>query len=85
MPSTATARVRELFGERHLNDVIDASAAASVAALQGDANRVEPEDLNTVLALLGEQRTRYWRAPSQPFAHRNPCLGGQGGAELVAC
>ncbi len=78
VPSTATARVRELSrGGRRKNDVIDASAAASVAALQGDANRVEPEDLTTVLALLDEQRSRYWRAPSHPCAHRNPCLGGQ--------
>jgi hypothetical protein len=58
VPSTATARVRELSrGGRRKNDVIDAAAAASVAALQGDANQVEPEDLTTVLALLDERRT----------------------------
>ena len=35
--STATARVRELSrGGRRKNDVIDAAAAASVAALQGE-------------------------------------------------
>jgi transposase len=37
-PSTATARVRELSRRsRRKTDVIDAAAAASVAALQGDA------------------------------------------------
>jgi hypothetical protein len=41
VPSTATARVRELSrGGRRKNDVIDAAAAASVAALHGDANPV---------------------------------------------
>ena len=57
VPSTATARVRELSrGGRRKNDVIDAAAAASVAALQGDANPVVAEDLSTVLALLDERR-----------------------------
>ncbi len=38
-------RVRELSrGGRRKNDVIDAAAAASVAALQGDANPVLAED-----------------------------------------
>jgi transposase len=56
--STATARVRELSrGGRRKNDVIDAAAAASVAALQGDANPVLPEDSTTVLALFDERRT----------------------------
>jgi len=58
VPSTATARVRELSrGGRRKNDVIDAAAAASVAALHGDANPVLPEDLTTVLGLLDERRT----------------------------
>jgi transposase len=40
VPSTATARVRELSrGGRRKNDVIDAAAAAAVAVLQGDATR----------------------------------------------
>jgi transposase len=57
VPSTATARIRELSrGGRRKNDVIDASAAASVAALRGDANPVVAEDLTTVLALLDERR-----------------------------
>lgn len=55
--STATARVRELSrGGRRKNDVIDAAAAASVAALHGDANPVVAEDLSTVLVLLDERR-----------------------------
>ena len=58
VPSTATARVRELSrGGRRKNDVIDAAAAASVAALQGEANPVLAEDITTVLALLDERRT----------------------------
>ena len=58
VPSTATARVRELSrGGRRKNDVIDAAAAASVAALHGDANPVVAEDLTTVLALLDERRS----------------------------
>ena len=57
VPSTATARFRELSrGGRRKNDVIDAAAAASVAALRGDANPVVADDLTTVLALLDERR-----------------------------
>ena len=41
------------------NDVIDAAAAASVAALQGDASIVVPEDTTVVFALLK-------RAESEP-------------------
>jgi transposase len=57
VPSTATARVRELSRGRRKNDVIDAAAAASVAALHGDANPVVAEDITTVLAVLDERRT----------------------------
>jgi transposase len=57
VPCTATARVRELTrGGRRKNDVIDAAAAASVAALAGDATPIPVEDLSTVLALLDERR-----------------------------
>src|SRR5688572_6198670 len=57
VPCTATARVRELSrGGRRKNDVIDAAAAASVAALHGDATPVLAEDLTTVLGLLDERR-----------------------------
>jgi len=55
--TTATARVRELSrGGRRKNDVIDASAIASVAALYGDATEVTPDDQTTVFALLEERR-----------------------------
>jgi transposase len=57
VPSTATARVRELSrGGRRKNDVIDAAAAASVAALHGDTSPVLAEDAGTVLGLLDERR-----------------------------
>lgn len=57
VPSTATARVRELSrGSRRKTDVIDAAAAASVAALQGDAMVVSAEDHTTVFAMLEERR-----------------------------
>jgi len=77
VPSTATARVRELSrGGRRKNDVIDAAAAASVATLHGDASPVVAEDLTTVLALFDErrdnvitQRTRLInQSPSSSFA-----------------
>lgn len=58
VPATATRRVRELSrGGRRKNDVIDAAAAASVAALHGNANAVETDDATAVLALLDERRT----------------------------
>jgi len=57
VPSTATARVRELSrGGRRKNDVIDAAAAACVAALVGDGLPVAAEDASTVLAMLDERR-----------------------------
>ncbi|MEV6341498.1 transposase [Nocardia vinacea] len=62
VPSTATARVRELSrGGRRKNDNIDAAAAASVAALHGDAAPVEAEGASTVLRMLDEQRTNLTR------------------------
>ena len=55
--TTATSSVRELSrGGRRKNDVIDASAAASVAALHGDAREVTAEDDTTMFALLEEHR-----------------------------
>ncbi|MGW5153808.1 IS110 family transposase [Rhodococcus koreensis] len=58
VPTTATARVRELSrGGRRKNDRIDAAAAACVAALQGDARPVDPEGPTDILALLDERRT----------------------------
>jgi transposase len=41
---------------RRKNDRIDAAAAASVAALQGDARQVYPETTTDSLALLDERR-----------------------------
>ena len=59
VPTVATARVRELSrGGRRKTDVLDASAAASVAALHGDTNPVAAEGLGTVLAMLAERRVR---------------------------
>ena len=56
--TAATARVRELSrGGRRKNDVIDAAAAASVAALHGDASVVVAEDITVVFSLLEERRS----------------------------
>ncbi|WP_172652521.1 IS110 family transposase [Rhodococcus opacus] len=58
VPTTATARVRELSrGGRRKNDRIDAAAAACVAAAQGDARPVDPEGPTDILFLLDERRT----------------------------
>ena len=58
VPTTATARVRELSrGGRRKNDRIDAAAAACVAAAQGDARPVDPEGPTDILSLLDERRT----------------------------
>ncbi len=64
VPSTATARVRELSrGSRRKTDVIDAAAAASVAALHGDATVVAGEDHTTML-----------EEPGQPCCTTGSCL-----------
>jgi transposase len=58
VPSTATARVRQLSrGGGRKNDQIDAAAAACAAALQGDGRPLQAEDLTDALALLDESRT----------------------------
>jgi transposase len=55
--ATATARVRELSrGGRRKTDVLDAAAAASVVALQGDTAPVAAEAASTVLRMLDERR-----------------------------
>ena len=87
--STATARVRELSrGGRRKNDVIDAAAAASVAALQGDANRVVAEDAATVLALLDERRgnviTQRTRLVNQLHALLRDLIPGGAPTDLTA-
>lgn len=57
VPSTATARVRQLSrGGRRKNDRIDAAAAACVAALQGDERPIFAEDYTSVLRVLDERR-----------------------------
>ena len=56
--TTATARVRELSrGRGRKTDVLDAAAAAGIAALQGDAEQLQPEDATVVLAVLEERRS----------------------------
>lgn len=53
VPSAAMARVRQLSrGGGRKNDRIDAAAAASVAALQGDARPLEAEGHADALAVL---------------------------------
>lgn len=55
--AAAPARVRQLSrGGGRKNDTIDAAAAATVAAVQGDARPVGSEAHTTVLALLDERR-----------------------------
>ena len=86
--STATARVRELSRGRRKNDVIDAAAAASVAALHGDANPVLPEDITTVLGLLDERRsnvsTQRTRLVNQLHAVFRDLLPGGAPRQLTA-
>lgn len=87
--STATARVRELSrGGRRKNDIIDAAAAASVAALHGDANPVVAEDLTTVLMLLDERRsnltTQRTRLVNQLHALLRDLIPGGGPTRLSA-
>lgn len=89
VPSTATARVRELSrGGRRKNDVIDASAAASVAALHGEANPVLAEDASTVLVLLDERRdnviTHRTRLVNQLHALLRDLLPGGAATNLTA-
>lgn len=56
--TTATARVRELSrGRGRKTDALDAAAAAGIAALQGDAAQLQPEDATVVLAVLEERRS----------------------------
>ncbi|MFF4896604.1 transposase, partial [Streptomyces sp. NPDC001068] len=60
---SATARVRQLSrGAGRKNDRIDAAAAACVAAVQGDARPVQPENSTDALALLDERRSNLAQA-----------------------
>jgi transposase len=80
--TTATARVRELSrGRGRKTDALDAAAAAAVAALQGDAEPVAPEDATVVLAVLEERRSNLvgqrTRSVNQLHAVlREPIAGG---------
>lgn len=66
VPSTATARVRQLSrGGRRKNDRIDAAAAACVAALQGDERPLFSEDYTSVLRVLDERRRSLLSAKSR--------------------
>ena len=75
IPTTATARVRELSrGGRRKNDRIDAAAAASVAALQGDARQVYPETTTDYLALLDERRVNLSHSRTRTVNQLNALL-----------
>jgi transposase len=54
-------RERELSRGRRKTDTLDAAAAASVAALHGDARPVPAEGSATVLGMLDEHRTNLTR------------------------
>jgi transposase len=56
--TTATARVREQSrGRGRKTDALDAAAAAGIAAMQGDAEPVAPDDGTVVLAVLEQRRS----------------------------
>jgi transposase len=58
VPTTATARVRELSrGRGRKTDALDAAAAAGISALQGDTAQLQPDDTTVVLAVLEERRS----------------------------
>lgn len=89
VPTTATRRIRELSrGGRRKNDVIDAAAAASVAALYGECTPVTAEGTSTVLALLEERRTNLCqqrvRAINQLHALLRDLLPGGAPTSLTA-
>jgi transposase len=87
--TTATARVRELSrGGGRKNDRIDAAAAASVAALQGDERPVLPETTADSLALLDERRMNLsqsrTRAMNQLHALLRELMAGGAPTSLTA-
>ena len=89
IPTTATARVRELSrGGGRKNDRIDAAAAASVAALQGDARPVRAESTADSLALLDERRVNLsqsrTRAINQLHALLRELMAGGAPTSLTA-
>jgi transposase len=89
VPSTATARVRQLSrGGGRKNDRIDAAAAACVAALQGDARPLAAEGTADALAVLDERRVNLAqarvRAVNQLHALLRALLAGGAPTELSA-
>jgi len=89
VPSTATARVRQLSrGGGRKNDRIDAAAAACVAALQGDARPLAPEGISDALAVLDERRVNLAqarvRAVNQLHALLRSLLAGGAPTDLSA-
>jgi hypothetical protein len=89
VPACATSRIRQLSrGGGRKNDVIDAAAAASVAALQGDAHPVPAEDHTSVLAVLDERRVNLAqarvRAVNQLHALLRDLLSGGAAGQLSA-
>lgn len=89
VPSTATARVRQLSrGGGRKNDRLDAAAAACVAALQGDARPLAAETTADALAVLDEQRVNLAqarvRAVNQLHALLRALLAGGAPKDLSA-
>ena len=94
--TSATARVRQLSrGGGRKNDAIDAAAAATIAATQGDARPVAGEDHTTALALLDERRVNLAQArvrianAARPAARSDPRRGpaaadGRAGGRVAA-
>ena len=85
----ATTRIRQLSrGGGRKNDRIDAAAAACVAALQGDARPVQPEDSTDALALLDQRRSNLTharvRAVNQLHALLRAMLAGGAPRDLSA-
>ena len=80
MGTTATARVRELSrGRGGKTAALDAAAAAAVAALQGDAEPLQPEDATAVLAVVEERRSNLVGQPTPSVNQLHAVLG-----ELIA-
>ena len=89
VPTTATARVRQLSrGGGRKNDRIDASAAACVAALQGDGRPLQAEGHADALAVLDERRVNLSqsrvRAVNQLHALLRALIAGGAPRDLTA-
>ena len=89
VPTTSTARVRQLSrGGGRKNDRIDASAAACVAALQGDGRPLQAEGHADALAVLDERRVNLSqsrvRAVNQLHALLRALIAGGAPRDLTA-